>query len=245
MKIPENSFLRTTPIAHRGLHDIAQGIPENSYAAYETAIARGYAIEIDVRFSNDGKLVVFHDDILDRLTEEKGKVFSKTWKQLQQLHLQGTKEKIPLFSELLNTINGRTPLLIELKDVPEQKGLVQSTLKMLKDYRGEYALQSFNPKYVYQIKKIAPKVIRGQLAFIPAKNDTMPPLQKWALKNMPFHFLTQPDFISFNIADLPYKKAKKKNTLLLGWTVRTEKEYLRVKSCIDNVIFENISPETL
>lgn len=88
MRIPENSFLRTTPIAHRGLHDIKKGIPENSYAAYQAAIDKNYAIEMDVRFSKDGKLVVFHDDTLDRTTEAKGPAISKTRNELLELHLQ-------------------------------------------------------------------------------------------------------------------------------------------------------------
>ncbi len=101
MRIPENSFLRTTPIAHRGLHDIKKGIPENSYAAYQAAIDKNYAIEMDVRFSKDGKLVVFHDDTLDRTTEAKGPAISKTRNELLELHLQDTQQKIPVFEEFL------------------------------------------------------------------------------------------------------------------------------------------------
>lgn len=244
-RIPENSFLRTTPIAHRGLHDISQGIPENSYASYERAIERNYAIEIDVRFTRDGKIIVFHDDILDRLTEGKGRVYAKTWKELQELNLQGTQEKIPLFSEMLEKINGRAPLLIELKNVPERNDLVKQTLAELKDYTGEFALQSFNPSYIRKIRKQAPHILRGQLASIPAKYEKIPFLQKWALRNMPFHRWTRPDFISFNIANLPYKKAVRKDTLLIGWTARTEEEYLRAKPYVANIIFEYIQPENL
>ena len=245
MRIPENSFLRTTPIAHRGLHDIKKGIPENSYAAYQAAIDKNYAIEMDVRFSKDGKLVVFHDDTLDRTTEAKGPAISKTRNELLELHLQGTQQKIPVFEEFLEFVGGKAPLLIELKNVPERKDLVRAKLAALKNYKGEFALQSFQPKYVYQMKKQAPQILRGQLATIPLKEEIMPAVQKWALKNMPFHFLTKPDFISFNIANLPFSKARRKNALLLGWTARTEEEYLRVKPMIDNVIFEYITPEKL
>ena len=153
MRIPENSFLRTTPIAHRGLHDIKKGIPENSYAAYQAAIDKNYAIEMDVRFSKYGKLVVFHDDTLDRITEAKGPAISKTRNELLELHLQGTQQKIPVFEEFLEFVGGKAPILIELKNVPERKDLVRATLAALKNYKGEFALQSFQPKYVYQMKK--------------------------------------------------------------------------------------------
>lgn len=245
MRIPENSFLKTTPIAHRGLHDVKKGIPENSYAAYQAAIDKNYAIEIDIRFSKDGKIVVFHDDDLDRLTNGTGKVFSKTYDELLQLNLQGTNEKIPEFSELLQWIDGRAPLLIELKNTPEKKDLVKQSLEILKDYKGEFALQSFNPVYLYQIKRQAPHVLRGQLAFMPSKNDKMPKIQYWTLKRMPLHFLTKPDFISYSIHNLPNDKIKKKAPLLLGWTARCDNEYLSLKNYVDNVIFENISPEKL
>lgn len=245
MRIPENSFLRTTPIAHRGLHDIKRRIPENSYAAYDAAIAENYAIEIDVRFTKDGRLIVFHDDVLDRLTEGKGAPIEKTYEQLQELHLQGTEQKIPDFSEMLEYIDGRAPLLIELKNVPERGDLVEKTLQVLKGYKGEFALQSFNPKYVYQMRKQAPDILRGQLACFPSPEDRLPAVQRWAVKNMPLHFLAKPDFISYNIANLPFKKAKKKDVLLIGWTARTNEEYLRVKDYTDNIIFEYIRPEKL
>lgn len=243
MRNLQNTFLNKTPIAHRGLHDISKMIPENSYLAYQAAIDNGYAIEIDVRFSNDGKVVIFHDDDLDRLTQGSGAVYNKTYEELLKLDLQGTNEKIPLFSEFLKFIDGRVPLLIELKNIPQRKDLVAKTLEILKDYKGEFALQSFNPLYMYQVKKKAPHIIRGQLAYLAPKENMKSGFQRWICRKMPLHFLVKPDFISYFSGNLPNDKIKKKAPLLLCWTVRDEIEYDRIKDYVDNVIFENISPE--
>ena len=64
---------------------------------------------MDVRFSKDGKLVVFHDDTLDRTTEAKGPAISKTRNELLKLHLQGTQQKIPVFEEFLEFVGGKAP----------------------------------------------------------------------------------------------------------------------------------------
>ncbi len=241
MTVPKDSFLRTTPVAHRGFH--GKDAPENSYAAFERAIALGYAIETDVRLSSDGQLVLFHDDSLERMTGERGNVREKTAEELAQLRLGGTNERIPFFSEFLERIGGRAPLLIELKDEPNREEFVAKVLAALKNYSGEFALQSFDPRILRQIKTQAPHILRGQLA---CKNSGQKSaFRRWALRYMPLNFLNKPHFISYCCSDLPYRRAKRRGTLLLCWTVRSADEYLRVKPLVNNVIFENIRPEQL
>lgn len=241
MNIPADSFLRGTPVAHRGYH--CKGIPENSMAAFERAVSFGYAIETDVHLTKDGRIVVFHDDDLARMTGESGLVRDRTAAELTQLHLGGTEERIPLFSEFLGKVNGRVPLLIELKGGPNRAEFVAKVLAELKDYKGEFALQSFDPRILRQIKKQAPHILRGQLA---CKNSGQKSaFSRWVVRFMPMNFLNKPHFISYCSADLPYRRAKRRGALLLCWTVRDEDEYLRVKPLVDNVIFENIRPEQL
>ena len=163
MRVQKDSFLLNVPVAHRGLHDISKGIPENSYKAFDEAMTAGYAIETDIRFTADGKIVLFHDDELSRLTDGNGKVYDKTYRELSALGLKGTTERIPLFSEFLEHVGGKVPLLIEIKDQPERSELVKEAAALLKSYRGEYALQAFNPFYLLQMKKYAPDALRGQL----------------------------------------------------------------------------------
>ncbi len=155
------SFLYTTPIAHRGLH---KTVPENSLPAFALAIEAGYAIETDVRFTKDGRIVVFHDANLKRVVGVDKNVIDLTFDELQTYTLEGTEEKIPSFEEFLSFVDGRTPLLIELKDVPGRNDLPERVIETLKPYKGEYALQSFNPFYVNKFRKLAPDVLRGQLS---------------------------------------------------------------------------------
>ena len=238
MRVQKDSFLLNVPVAHRGLHDISKGIPENSYKAFDEAMTAGYAIETDIRFTADGKIVLFHDDELSRLTDGNGKVYDKTYRELSALGLKGTTERIPLFSEFLEHVGGKVPLLIEIKDQPERSDLVKEAAALLKSYRGEYALQAFNPFYLLQMKKYAPDALRGQLGCFYGKFS----LKSYIIKNMNLNFMTNPDFISYSISDLPFPKAKRKDTVLLGWTVRSEDAYAHVKDLVDNVIFENIRP---
>ncbi len=72
------SWIVAKPIAHRGLHDRAAGVLENTVTAAEAAAARGFAIECDVQLTRDGEAVVFHDFTLDRLTGETGPVAGRT-----------------------------------------------------------------------------------------------------------------------------------------------------------------------
>ena len=155
------SFLCRIPIAHRGLHE---GVPENSRAAFAKAIEEGYAIETDVRRTKDGTLVVVHDDNLKRLTGLEGKVSRSTWRELSALRLENTDEKIMTLEECLEYIDGRAPLLLEVKDLYTVVGFPREVVNVMRQYKGEYALQSFNPFYVHRFKQLAPDVLRGQLA---------------------------------------------------------------------------------
>ena len=156
-----DSFLCKTPIAHRGLHE---GVPENSRAAFARAIEEGYAIETDVRRTKDGTLVVIHDDNLKRMTGTEGKVSRTSYRELADLRLCGTEEKIMTLQEFLEYVDGRAPVLLEVKDLYTVVNFPREVVHVMQQYRGEYALQSFNPFYVHRFKQLAPDVLRGQLA---------------------------------------------------------------------------------
>ena len=138
-----NSWLVEQPIAHRGLHD--KDTPENSLAAFSKAIEAGYPIELDVRLIADGTVVVFHDNSLSRLTENDGYIKFLNKEDLKYLTLKDSEEKIPTFEEVLNLVNGQVPLLIEVKNESKVGQLESKVIELLKDYKGEYAVQSFNP----------------------------------------------------------------------------------------------------
>ncbi len=241
MKQNLNSALFNTPIAHRGLW--GNGIIENTLSAYKNATDNSYPIEIDLYSSTDGEVFCFHDKTLARMTGEKGNIFDKSSKEIKALKLLNSDEHIPSLQETLKTVNGKTPLLIEIKNQPD-KNIVEKTLAILKDYKGEFAIQSFNPAYIYKVKKLAPDVLRGILATNDNKDLKFEkPHVRFIIKNMALNFLIKPHFISYKHTGIPLKKRKTKNKAVLCWTVTDDETYTRIKPFVDNVIFENFIPK--
>ena len=144
------SWLVETPIAHRGLHD--KNIPENSLSAFSKAVEKGYAIELDVQLIADGTVVVFHDKSLSRMTGNDGYLKFLNKDDLKILKLKNSKEHIPTLQEVLDLVNGKTPILIEIKNEAKVGKLEQSLIDILKNYNGEYAVESFNPFSLQYVK---------------------------------------------------------------------------------------------
>ena len=237
--------------AHRGYHDKPR-IPENSMAAFRRAIEYGLPTEIDVHLISDGTLVVFHDDDLERETGVKGSIEAYDLTNLRKLRLEGTDEKIPTFDEVLDLYeDSGLPLLIELKVVKKNhRALAKAVAERLDSYKGEFAVQSFDPRVLIELRKLRPDIVRGQLAknFF-KKKDGMPFLQVAALTNLMFNRLSRPDFISYKFKDRDNKVLRrsvdKKGMAEASWTIRSAKAYrAAVKAgCIP--IFEGIGPDEL
>jgi glycerophosphoryl diester phosphodiesterase len=238
MRLKKDSWLLNIPIAHRGLW--GEDIIENSIPAYQNAIDHGYPIEIDLYQTKDGHLVSFHDANLFRMTGENAFIYDKTLAEIKNLSLNGTAEKIPTFDEVLALCENKVPLLIELKDQPS-KTFVSQVVDRLKNYKGEFAIQSFNPFYIKQVKKLAPEFIRGVLGTeCHAKNEKF--IVRYVLKHLSFNRLIKPDFISYSFTGLPLPKRKTKNTPIICWTIENQTDYEKVKHLARNVIFENFIP---
>lgn len=237
-----NSWLVQTPIAHRGLHDKEH--PENSLSAFQRAIDGGYPIELDVQMISDGTLVVFHDESLSRLTDNDGYIKFLNKSDLNILTLKDSKEKIPTFDEVLKFVDGRTPLLIEIKNPSKVGELEKKVIEALKDYKGQYAVQSFNPYVLEYFYKHAPNILRGQLAGF-MKHEKLAFFKKYALKRMLLNKkISHPDFISYEAKRVPNRFVRKyKKIPLLVWTVTSQSEYLKVVKYCDNVIFEGFEPK--
>lgn len=234
-------FLRERPIAHRGLWNMEKEIPENSIPSFEKAIEKKFPIEIDVHLLEDGKVVVFHDDDLNRMTGVKKKIKDCTYEEIEKLRLKGTQYKIPLLSDVLDLVDGRVPLLIELKHDRKVGETEAALMEVLKGYRGMYAVQNFSPRSIMWFKKNYPDVPRGQLASNFSK-ERMPKIEKLFLKNLYLNFLAKPDFIAYAIHDFPNKRVehfRRTGKLVLGWTVRTNEDFEEAKGNCDNVIGEN------
>ena len=230
-----------SPIAHRGLHD--DTVPENSLAAFEKAIEAGYPIEIDVQLTKDKVPVVYHDDFLNRLTGLQKRVTKAMYNVVSLLKLDGTDEDVPTFREVLDFIDGRVPLLIEIKKNRGSHGIERIILDMLKDYKGEFAIQSFNPIAIRNVHRIDPSIYCGLLS---SKLSDMKMLffQKAAVKNARLFFIARPDFVSFEINSFPNVRVKrfreKLHMPVIGWTIKTKEDIDRALEFCDGIIFENI-----
>lgn len=237
MNIQNDFWLFTRPIAHRGLW--GGEIQENSLTAYKKAAEKGYPIEIDLYITIDGEVVCFHDDTLSRMTGADGKITDKTLAELKALNLKGTAEKIPTLREVLAVCRGKSPLLIEIKDQPNDF-IVDSAVEILKNYDGEFAVQSFNPFYIKKVKKLAPNFVCGILGTHKKERDR---ITNFVLKHLCFNFIIKPDFISYHKDGLKFVKRKAKKTPVIAWTVLSEKERENLPPFVKNIIFENFVPK--
>ena len=243
-----NSWLVTKYIAHRGFHDDQN--PENSLGALDKAIKNDYSIELDVHQIEDGTIVVFHDETLNRLTSKDGYVNQiKTKEDLKNYKLNGTKYTIPTLKQVFDYVDGRVPIIIEVKNFKtqtyNQNNLFENTLyQEIKNYKGDVAVMSFNPYVLKWFKINAPEVLRGQLSSF-YKDSKIKWITKFLLKRMALNkHVSCPHFIAYKYDEVPNRFVKKhsKNKPLLVWAVPSQQEYMKVAPHCDNIIFENFEP---
>lgn len=238
-------FLQTK-FAHRGLWDMTQGIPENSMPAFKSAVENGYAIEFDVHLTADDKLVVFHDSSLMRMCKVQGKIEEMTWEELSRLTLADTQHRIPLFSEVLEEVNGKVPLLIELKLPSTDTRMCSFVYEQLKEYKGKYLIESFNPFALCWFKKNAPEILRGQLASKDSQSESIPYILRLVSASLLVNLLSRPNFIAYNIqTKFGFGFKINRNVYrvpIFAWTVRSREEYTKVLPEYDGVIFERFIP---
>lgn len=232
--------------AHRGLH--SQGVPENSMAAFRAAKDCGYGIELDVHLMKDGTLAVIHDHSLKRTAGVDIQIEDLMLADLDNYLLEGTWEKIPLFSEVLELYAGAAPLIVELKPTTNNHAaLCQATCDMLAEYNGAYCVESFDPRCVAWLRKNRKEVIRGQLTenFF-RSNSKLPGVVKFLMKYNFFNVATRPDFIAYRFAD----RKNISNFLcrklwgLQGatWTIRSKEDFDTAVAEGWVPIFENFKP---
>jgi len=231
-------WLTARPIAHRGFHDWRRSRPENTLAAFVAAIQARYAIECDLHVAADGVPVVFHDDELRRLTGEEGCVRDRTSAELGDLRVLDTPEWIPTLDELLTVVEGRVPLVLELKSMPGRNaGLAWGVADRLKRYAGPAAVMSFDPELLMEVRAGDPHLPRGLTAD-----------GNW--RSAPRHLRSTlrlgVDFISYAIDDLPTPMPAFARRFLriplICWTVRTPAQLKKARAWTDQITFEGFSP---
>lgn len=226
--------------AHRGFHDKEQGVPENSYRAFELAVQKGYGMELDIQPTADGQLVAFHDFDLKRMCGVDGLIKEKTYADLQSCKLLDSQEGIPLFGQILELVAGKVPLIIEIKSEDRNPSRVcQLLLQELEGYQGLYCIESFNPMVLVYLKKHRPDLVRGQLSGDFKKKKG---LIYWFLRNLWTNFLTRPDFIAYKSAvqDNVFLHLIKKiySPLMVVYTTKSKAEYQANSTFFDCQIFE-------
>lgn len=237
-------WLTDVYVAHRGLFDNENGIPENSLPAFIKAAENQFAIETDVQMSKDGILVVFHDDTLKRMTGAEGKLSDFTLDELRKLRLLNTDCQIPTFDEFLDAANG-VNLVVEIKSHAEIGEVEQKVYAALKNYKGHYCIESFNPFIVRWFMRNAPEVIRGQLSFSYAGTG-FSALKRWLLSKLKLCKWNGAQFIAYDVATIKDNKAVRyfgKKIPIICWTVRSQEQYNELHNYFDNMIFDSFVPE--
>ena len=246
-QLREFDWLVARPIAHRGLHN-RRTIIENTERAFAEAIKDYYAIECDVQLSADGEAMVFHDDDLERLTEAKGPVKALTAKELKRLKLKSTTDRMQTLVELLEQVDGRSSLVIELKSQwDDDDTLVKRALQVLEGYDGPCCLMSFDPGLVASLRELSPQTVRGIVAdrtTDPYYNG-LPLAKRYAMRTFGHLAQTQPHFVSYNWRELPFEpvtEIRKLGHPVITWTVRSKEEASQALRYSDQITFEGYVP---
>jgi len=244
-----------TYIAHRGLFQNKRKspgeppiAPENSLEAFRLAAERGYGMEMDVQLTKDDQLVVFHDGDLVRMCGDHRHVYECNYEELQRLPLKGSAQNIPLFSEVRDLVAGRVPLLIEIKPDGDCRRTARALNELLKDYKGIYCIESFDPRAVHWYRKNRPDIIRGQLSErFPKTGIFHHDLVRKFCGALLFNFYGKPDFISYNHKhknQLSYRLLRKVYPVYnAAWTIRNQEQLEKAKDVFSIFIFDSFIPE--
>lgn len=243
-------WLFERPIAHRGLHDRALGVIENTPGAVSRALSHGFAVEIDVQLSADGEAVVFHDETLDRLTVAAGPVAARPLRELREIAFRETADRIWALDECLDLVGDRAAVVVEIKSsFAGDMRLADRTAELVARRGGRVAVKSFDPRVVHRVRLRAPQVARGIIGEAFANRDphwsALSAARRFAARNLLHWPLTRPDFLSWSVRDLPRRSvslARAAGRPVMTWTVRTPEDQARAGLHADQMVFEGFLP---
>lgn len=250
MHILDRAFLR--PIAHRGLHDAARGVIENTSAAFTAAIDKGYGIECDLRPASDGTPFVFHDAKFGRLIDAPGRVDRTVPATIAGLIYRGSSEHVLPFADLLDLVAGHVPLLVEIKSDwgHPSTPFLKAITALVAAYKGPLALMSFDPGVMAPIKDLAPDIPRGIISgkysgkgWWPDKIDEA---RAFRLSHLLESGPVEPAFYSYDVRSLPTPVTRfvreAMRVPVMTWTVRTPSDLATAKQWADGITFESFEP---
>jgi glycerophosphoryl diester phosphodiesterase len=243
-------WLTARPIAHRGLHDAARGVIENTAAAVHAAIAADYGIEVDLQVSADGEAMVHHDAELGRLTDGEGRLDASSTAELKRVRFHDSAEPMLALGDLCDIVGGRVTMLLELKSRFDGDSILPARVAaLLAGYRGPVAPMSFDPMQLHVLRQKAPHLPRGIVAakYRPHHYwDQMPPWLRYGMGSLLPALTARPQFVAYAINDLPALAPSFARHILclpiLSWVVRTDMERQRAARVADQIIFEGFRP---
>lgn len=244
---PDTEEFKKWLYAHRGLHDNASDAPENSMKAFRKAVEAGYGIELDIQLTKDRIPVVFHDYTLKRVCGAEGKVCGYTYEDLQQFRLCKSDERIPKFEDVLRLVDGKVPLIVEFKIEWSDLTLCPIADAMLREYKGLYCMESFNPLCVKWYRNHHKEIMRGQLSHAYLRGNSKNKILDFALQYLLFNFLTKPDFIAYNHTQ--EKNLSRRlcrglyRNLAVAWTIKSKEELAEARKHFDLFIFDSFLPK--
>jgi len=249
--MPGLDWLTARPVAHRGLHDAAAGVIENTPSAIRAAIDGDFAIEVDLQITADGEAMVHHDDALGRLTDGVGRLADMSAAALAQVPFRATADRMITLPGLCDLVAGRVPLVIELKSrFDGDLRLAARAVTVLRDYAGPVALMSFDPALLREVARLAPGLPRGIVAerwYRHQEWDRLSAAQKRSMGLLLHAFTTRPHFVAYHVKDLPAAAPLIARHLfglpLLTWTVRTPDDRRTARRWASQMIFEGFRPE--
>lgn len=244
----KSKMLHEAMYAHRGYHNSEIGIPENTMAAFKEAVDRGFGIEFDINLSKDGKAVIMHDNSLKRMCGVDVNITDSVYEDIKAIKIGGTEQTIPLLSDILNLVDGRVPLLVELKTVGKNYAkLCEVVFLLLDDYKGDYCVESFDPRVLMWMKKHRPSVVRGQLA-CHISSKSVHGKKAVLLSNLMMNFLSRPHFVAYKFAErnnLSLKINRLAGAFVYYWTIRDEKSGQIALNENSAIIFEKFDASSL
>jgi glycerophosphoryl diester phosphodiesterase len=243
-------FMR--PIAHRGLHNGADGRLENTTPAFVAAMLKGYGIECDLRPAAGGLPVVFHDLTIDRLMEGTGAVANLVPAEVRWLKYRGQDSHMLTFADLLHLVEGRVPLLVEIKSEwsPPDRAFLSAIADIANAYMGPIALMSFDPDVMAVMREKTPDIplgiISGNYEGDGWWRDKLSAERCRALAHLELSGPVAPDFYAYHVKDLPNPAVQHAREVLkkpiFTWTVRSTQDRDIAAAHADAPIFEGFEP---
>lgn len=238
------------PVAHRGLHRAGAGIIENTRSAFQGAIDRGFAIECDIQLSGDGEAMVFHDYVLERLTEGAGRVDALPAAKLRDMVFRKGTDRMETLGDLFAQTAGRVPLVVEVKSrFDGDTRVIRRVAELARDYAGPLVFKSFDPRQMIALREAGVKQPVGIVATHDYEYDDYEMLskeEKHALANLLHFNESRPDFLSWYYQSLPLAAPFLCRSViglpLMSWTIRSQEIANMVAPHIDQIVFEGFDP---